>query len=236
MSTTISAVDRERKIEHGVLIDLTLIDPATDLPITYYISNCYKEIDYNGNTYQALAGFLTIGEIQNNISNANDELQIGLSAIPATYIAAVLGTPIKGGEVNIYRVFFDYNTQEVITGQVYKRFAGVISNYNVQEDIETLNQDVGVTHTITITASSVMGVLENKVSGRRTNKQDYQIVWPELANSATDPSMDRVDTLFNQSFDFGKPYTGKAANSVDGGNSGGPGQDVYDSSMYGPPG
>jgi len=297
MSTTISAVDTERKIEHGVLIDLTLDDE------TYYISNCYKSIDHNGNTYQALAGFLTVGEIQNNISNANDELQIGLSAIPSTYIAEVLGQPIKGGEVNIYRVFFDYNTQEVITGEVYKRFAGVISNYNVQEDIETLNQDVGVTHTITITASSVMGVLENKVSGRRTNQQDYQIAYTELPIvnriitaiatnvltsaghglgigdeivynditrtglingtiyyiiapvttntfklSATpggaslailngsglsldyysiDPSMDRVDTLFNQSFDFGKPYTAKAASVVDGGNVGGGVENEY---------
>jgi len=37
MTTTISAVDTERKIEHGVLIDLTL--DAT----TYYISNCYRK-------------------------------------------------------------------------------------------------------------------------------------------------------------------------------------------------
>jgi len=78
-----------------------------------------------------------------------------------------------------------------------------------------------VTHTITIIASSVMGVLENKVSGRRTNRQDYQIVYAELNNSATDPSMDRVDALFNQSFDFGKPYVGKAASSVDGPGAGG---------------
>jgi len=215
MTTTITAVDTERKIEHGVLIDLTLDGT------TYYISNCYKEVVYGGNTYQALAGFLTVSEIQSNISNANDEIQVGLSAIPPTYIAAVLGQPIKGGDVNIYRVFFDYNTQEVITGEVYKRFAGVISNYSVQEDIETLSQDVSVTHTITIIASSIMGVLENKVSGRRTNQQDYQIVWAEIGNSATDPSMDRVETLFNQSFDFGKPYTGKAASSVDGPSDGG---------------
>ena len=215
MTTVITAVDTERKIEHGVLIDLTLDGTI------YYISNCYKEVVYNGNTYQALAGFLNVGEIQNNISNANDELQISLSAIPPTYIAAVLGEPIKGGEINIYRVFFDYNTQEVITGEVYKRFAGVISNYSVQEDIETLNQDVSVTHTITIIASSIMGVLENKVSGRRTNKQDYQIVYAEIGNNSTDPSMDRVDTLFNQSFDFGKPYTGKAASDVNGDVGGG---------------
>jgi hypothetical protein len=212
MTTTISQVDN-RSIEHGVLIDLTLDGT------TYYISNCYKAIVHNGNTYEALAGFLTISEIQSNISNANDELQVSLSAIPATYIAATLGQPIKGGELNIYRAFFDYTTQEVVTGQVYKRFAGIISNYSVQEDIETQAQDIGVTHTITIIASSIMGVLESKISGRRTNRQDYQIVYSEIANSGSDPSMDRVETLFNSSFDFGKPYVAPAASSTAGINS-----------------
>jgi len=284
--TSISAVDTERSIEHGVLIDLTLDGTI------YYISNCYKNISYNGNTYTALAGFLSISEIQSNISNANDEIQVGISAIPPTYIAAVLGEPIKGGEINIYRAFFDYTTQEVITGQIYKRFAGIISNYSVQEDTETLNQDVDVTHTITIIASSVMGVLENKFAGRRTNRQDYQIYWDELpitfktitaissnvltsashglsvgdqityydttqlgltqgttyyviapvatdtfklSNQSggtsltltngsglsldwyyTDPSMDRVEALFNSSFDFGKKYVAPAASTVSG--------------------
>jgi hypothetical protein len=216
MSTIIPEVDTERKIEYGVLIDLTL--DAT----TYYVSNCYKEVVYDGNTYQALAGFLTVSEIQNNISNANDEVQVTLSAIPSTYIAATLDTQIKGGEINIYRVFFDYATQEVITNAVYRRFTGIISNYSVQEDITTTGQTPEVNHTITIIASSIMGVLENKVSGRRTNQEDYQIVWPELGNSASDPSMNRVEALFNSSFDFGKPYKASAASSVNSnGNSGG---------------
>jgi hypothetical protein len=217
MTTTIPAVDTERSIEHGVLIDLTLDST------TYYISNCWKSISYGGNTYQALAGFLTVSEIQSNISNANDEIQVSLSAIPPNYIAATVGTQIKGGEINIYRAFFDYRTQEVITGQIFKRFNGVISNFAVQEDINTLASIPEVNHTITITASSIMGVLENMVSGRRTNKEDYQIVWPELANSSTDPSMNRVETLFNQSFDFGKKYTGQAASTVNGGGSSGSG-------------
>lgn len=211
MSTIIPEVDTERRIEHGVLIDLTLDGT------TYYVSNCYKEITHDGNTYQALAGFLTVSEIQNNISNANDEVQVTLSAIPPTYIAATIDTQIKGGEINIYRVFFDYSTQEVITNAVYRRFTGIISNYSVQEDINTVGQTPEVNHTITIIASSIMGVLENKVSGRRTNQEDYQIVWPELGNSATDPSMNRVEALFNSSFDFGKPYKGNAASSVGGG-------------------
>lgn len=304
MTTTIDAVDTSRSIEHGVLIDLTLDST------TYYISNCWKAITYNGNTYQALAGFLNVSEIQSNISNANDELQVSLSAIPANYIAATVGTQIKGGEINIYRVFFDYRTQEVITGEIYKRFAGIISNFAVQEDINTLASIPEVNHTITITASSIMGVLENMVSGRRTNKDDYQIQWTELpivnriittiasnlltsANhglaigneivyndttqlgltngttyyiiapvatntftlSATptgaslsltngaglsldyyaiDPSMNRVETLFNQSFDFGKKYTGSAASTVNGGgSSGGGGGSSYDQDMYG---
>ena len=209
MTTTITQVD-ETSIEYGVLIDLTLDGT------TYYISNCYKSISYGGNTYLALAGFLSVSEIQNNISNANDEVQVSLSAIPPEYIAATLSEQIKGGEINIYRAFFDYRTQEVISGAIYKRFTGVISNFSVQEDLEAAGASPDVSHTITIIASSIMGVLENKVSGRRTNKQDYQIVWPELGNSSTDPSMDRVDTLYNQSFDFGKKYTGQAASNVNG--------------------
>jgi hypothetical protein len=304
MTTTISAVDTERKIEHGVLIDLTL--DAT----TYYVSNCYKDIVYDGNTYLALAGFLSVSEIQSNISNANDEIQVSLSAIPPTYIAATLGTQIKGGEINIYRAFFDYNTQEVITGQIYKRFTGIINNFAVQEDINTLASIPEVNHTITITASSIMGVLENMVSGRRTNKDDYQIQWTELpivnriitnitsnlltsaghglgigdeivyndttqlglTNGTTyyiiapvatntftlsatptgaslsltngaglsldyyaiDPSMNRVETLFNQSFDFGKKYSGSAASSVNGnGSSGGGSIDNTDNQTSG---
>jgi len=229
MTTTITEVDG-RSIEHGVLIDLTLDGT------TYYISNCYKSIVHNGNTYEALAGFLTVSEIQSNITNANDEIQVSLSAIPATYIAATLGEPIKGGEINVYRAFFDYTTQEVITGAIYKRFTGVISNFSVQEDLSVDNAEPEVTHTITIIASSIMGVLENKVSGRRTNKQDFKIVYSEIGNSSTDPSMTRVETLFNSSFDFGKPYVGKAASTVGGNNNNSSGNNSgYDQSMYGAP-
>jgi len=164
-----------------------------------------------------LLDFLSVSEIQSNISNANDEIQVSLSAIPATYIAATLGEPIKGGEVNVYRAFFDYTTQEVITGEIYKRFTGIISNFSVQEDFVFANFVPIFNPTITVIASSIMGVLENKMSGRRTNKQDYQIVWSELGNSSTDPSMNRVEVLFNSSFDFGKKYAAQAASDINGG-------------------
>lgn len=220
MTTAIPAVDTEVNIQHGVLIDLTLDDT------TYYISNCYTSITYNSNLYQALAGFLSVGEVQTNISNTNDEIQITLSAIPSNYIEKVLGEPIKGGSINIYRAFFDYNTQQVLTGQVYRRFTGVITNFSVQEDIDATGNP-SVTHTIVVQASSIMGVLENLFAGRRTNQQDYQRNYaPEryfTAAITTDPSMNKVAVLHNASFDFGKKYVGQAASTGTGTTNIGPG-------------
>ena len=202
MSVSIPAVGGN-VIEHGVLIDLTLNGT------TYYISNCYKSITHNGNTYIALAGFLQTSDIQNNINNSSEELQLSLSAIPSTYIEAILGEPIKGGSINIYRAFFDYKSQEVITGEVYKRFSGVITNFAVQEDTNITAQSADLTHTITVIASNVMGVLENRYAGRRTNQKDYQINYGEAyftTGITTDPSMNRVEALHNANFDFGRKY------------------------------
>jgi hypothetical protein len=219
MSTAITEVSSENDITHGVLIDLTLNGT------TYYISNCSTELVYNGNTYQALAGFLTVSEIQNNITNNNEELQIGLSAIPSVYISAILGQPIKGGQIVLYRVFFN-NTTNILTN-VYRRFSGIINNFAVQEDIDAANATPTSTHTITVIASNIMGILENKFSGRRTNKQDYQINYsPELfftSGITTDPSMDRVEALFNASFDFGRPYVMRGSGINNPGGGGNPG-------------
>lgn len=220
MTTPIAAVDTETKIEHGVLIDLTL--NGTE----YNISNCYKTIVHNSKTYTALAGFLAVSDIQNNISNSTEELQLGLSAIPSSYITAILGQPIKGGAISIYRAFFDYSTQEVLAGQIYKRFDGVITNFNVAEDTEINGQDAEITHTITVIASNVMGILENRIAGRRTNRQDYQFNWGErffTSGILTDPSMNRIETLHNASFDFGRKYQAPATSNTGSSNTGGGG-------------
>jgi len=216
MTTVITAVDTEVRIEHGVLIALTLNGTP------YYISNCYKTINYNGNDYTALAGFLSVSEIQSNISSTNDDIQVGLSAIPSAYITAILGQPIKGGQIEIYRAFFDYSTQEVLAGEIYKRFSGVITNFAVQEDFDNQGNP-SATHTITVTASSILGVLENKVTGRRTNADDLNVVYSEIGNSGSDLSFNRVAELHNAQFDFGRPYTAPASQTGTGGGQGGGG-------------
>ena len=118
---------------------------------------------------------------------------------------------IKGGTIRIYRVFFDTATQTVqnIGGvdQVFLRFDGIINNFAIQEDVASY-QTADVTHTISISASSILAVLENRTSGRRTNEQSYQQFYGEAnitGNIVNDPSMSRVVALRAASFDFGKP-------------------------------
>lgn len=209
MAQTIAAVDNPA-IEHGVLIDLTLPDPDTGDAVLYRISNCYTSVVYGGNTYTALGGFLQITDIQGDLQSTNNEITLGLSAIPAEYIEAIMGREIKGGTIRIYRVFFDTATQQIKniggTDQVFLRFDGYISNFAIQEDVASY-QTADVTHTITVTASSILGVIENRVSGRRTNTTSYQREYGEqYINSLilTDPSMDRVVALKAATFDFGK--------------------------------
>lgn len=246
MAQTIQAVTSPH-IEHGMLLDLILPNPDWDseLPegpsnlrnITYYISNCYTNVVYNGRTYVALAGFLDISDLQGDLQNTNNEMSISLSAIPSAYIEAIIGEPIKGGTIRIYRVFFDSETQLIkqVSGidQVFMRFDGIITNFAVQEDTGITDLAGGdVTHTITVTCSSVLGVLENRYSGRRTNTTSYQSTdgttadlrftnfyyyYPNATDRTiasleknittaikVDPSMDRVVALKNASFDFGK--------------------------------
>lgn len=211
MAQTITAVQNPH-IEHGILLDLTLPDPDTGTAALHRISNCYTNVVYNSNTYTALGGFLQTSDVQGDLQSTNNDITIALSAIPADYIEAVMKQEIKGGSVKIYRVFFDTVTQTVLPNQVFLRFDGIINNFAVQEDINSTSTFLPeVTYTISVTCSSILSILENRVSGRRTNRYSYQKYWSEqniTSAITTDPTMNRVVTLKAASFDFGKKING----------------------------
>lgn len=206
---TIASVQNTR-VDHGLLIEITI--EATVYRFTTGVNN----VTYLGQTYQPLGGFLGISDIQNTLSNSADEMTISLSGIESTYITAILGKTIKGGGVKIYRYFLDPATGS-ITNRIHTRFIGVIVNFTISEDIQNDPNNISVTYTISVICSSIFGVLDSRVSGRRTNQQDYQILYqrriPTLTNEnfitssiTADPSMNRVITLFDEKFDFGMPY------------------------------
>ena len=218
MSTSIPQV-ANTSISHAIFIDLTL--NANFTPTTYYISSAYKPITINGNTYTELGAFLQLGSITDDLKVTNGDLQISLSGIPSNvnYMDIVLSNPIKGGNVVVRRGFFDVNTMQPIANAMYERYRGVITNYAVDETTNFLTGEL--VNAITVSCASINTVLQNKVTGQRTNSTDRKRYYPG------DISFDRVADLTNTSFDFGKKYVGGRGYGGGGGGGGGRGFDDF---------
>ena len=209
MATTIAPVQQDH-ISSCILIDLTLDGT------TYYISSAYKPVTYNTNTYTELGSFLQISEFPEDIRTTNGDISITLSGIPSeqNYLSLILTTKIKGGTVNVYRGFYNTTTHELDTSEVYKRFSGIITNFAIQEDFtagKTLQ------NTVTVTCASINTLLENRITGQRTNPDDRVRLYPN------DQVFARVPELYNISFDFGKEYKATGGGYGGGGGRGGGG-------------
>ncbi len=197
MTTTIAALTATN-IKHCLLIDIVVNTT------TYYISNAYSPITYNGNTYTQLGHFMAMSEIQDDLKVTNNQISITLSGIPPddgspNYMSVVLNSNIKGSKIQIYRAFFNTTTGQYDATQVYLRFSGYISNYSLSENWDQENKLVS--NNIGIQCSSIHAIMEKRFSGRRTNDGD-QKRW-----FTGDTGMYRVKTLADTQFDFGKPLS-----------------------------
>jgi len=196
---TIAAAVTGTNITHGLLIDLTVNTS------TFYIANTYSPVVYNSNTYSAVGHFLGITDIQNDIRATNNNLTVSLSGIPSqggetepNWVSAVLGSKIKGSRIEIRRVFFNSDTYAIEPGQVYLRFRGYVSNFSLADSIDSATL-IGTT-SVSLQCSNINAVIEKRLGGRRTNKEEQRRRYPN------DTSMDRVRVISNKPFDFGKPY------------------------------
>ena len=201
MSTSIPAL-LNPDIKHCLLIDITINSS------TYYISNAYSPIVYNGNTYTQLGNFMGMSEIQDDLRITNNQIAIQLSGLPPddgspNYMGIVLNSSIKGGKIQIYRAFFNSGNYDAT--QVYLRFSGYISNYSLSENWDQDNKLTS--NTIGIQCSSIHAIMEKKYTGRRTNDADQQFWYPG------DTGMYRVKALADSQFDFGKPYSAPSSPS-----------------------
>ena len=206
MATTITPVQGDH-ISSCLLIDLT-IDSTT-----YYITSAYKPVTYNSNTYTELGSLLQVSDVQEDIRTTNGDISVTLSGIPSeqNYLSLILTTPVKGGEIKVYRGFYDTTTHELDASEVYLRFSGVITNFAITEDFAPTQT---LTNSVTVTCASINSVLETKISGQRTNPDDRERLFPN------DAVFDRVPELYNISFDFGKEYQSGGGGYGGGGGGG----------------
>lgn len=167
----------------------------------YTFSSSYQEETIDGLIYSPLGGLLAVGVQQRDIRATSADTSVSLSGIDGNNMAIVLGSLIRGSKLEITRGF--YNNNYILTSNA-KRFTGIVTNYNISEE----RQDQDDNFTITLNASSFKSVLENRIAGRKTNSESWKETNP------TDTSMDRVPSLSDRAFDFGKtPVQGATTQS-----------------------
>lgn len=162
-------------------------------------SDYYKAQTFSGTNYQALGQLVSVTNSSSSLRATNEEITVTISGIPAGRVSEILDNKIKGSRIEVYRAFFNAETGELlnIVGNPAGKFKGVISNYSISDDLGE-GDDTG-TVAIVLTATSVVDLLNNKVTGRRTNPLDHKEFYPG------DASMDRVPALAKSNFNFGAP-------------------------------
>jgi hypothetical protein len=221
--TTINAVTGSQ-INHAEFVKLTVGNAAT----VYTFCNAAAPITVGGITFANLGALLNVGDVQRDIKATSDDMTIALTGIDPTNVGIILGNDIKGSLVEVWRGFFDSNNQIITTPttQFFKRYQGIINSVSVTEDFNSEARTRIAT--CSISCSSMRRILENRLSGVKTNQNNWQFIY------AGDTSMNRVSEISNQYFDFGSPpmtQTQASETTVtmdSGGDSGGDGGGVGD--------
>jgi len=178
-----------RSIQTNLFVKLVIPGYAT---LTF--SDYHRSYTIDGTNYTGLGQLLSVGNTEDSLRAAPSDITISISGIPSQNVTDVLNNKIKGSECKIYRAFFDPTTASLlpVLGNPAGKFQGVVSNYDITDDLD-MGDDTG-TVTLTLTVTSVVELLQNKVTGRRTNPQDFP-----------DGEMARVLPLQKSNFNFGAP-------------------------------
>jgi hypothetical protein len=192
--TTINAVTGYQ-INHAEFVKLTVGNAGT----VYTFCNAAAPNTVGGITFSNLGALLSVGDVQRDIKATSDDMTIQLTGINPTNVALILSSDIKGSLVEVWRGFFDSNNQILTspTTQFFKRYQGIINSVSITEDFNSEARTRIAT--CSISCSSMRRILENRLSGVKTNQNNWQFLYQD------DTSMNRVSEISNQYFDFGSP-------------------------------
>jgi len=162
---------------------------------TFYFSDFNRPITLGGIEYTGIGNLLSVTDSYSELKVNQSEVTITISGIPNISITDFLNNKIKGSRISIVRAFFDPTTGAVldIPGNPTGKFTGLLNNYSVSETWAGQS----ASNTISLMCTSIVGLIQNKIGGRRTNSVDQKNLYP------SDTSMDRVAGLANSNFNFG---------------------------------
>lgn len=155
--------------------------------------------------FNALGQLVRVNDVTRDIKSTANETTFSLIGIDTANLGFVLGQQIKGSQIEAWKGFFNTNGELITSGGaggLYQYFNGYISSYVIAEQwMEEVRSYVGV---ITVAASSIQLILQNRIAGRYTNDSSWQFF------NSGDTSMNRVSVIQNVNYFFGK---GAAPNS-----------------------
>lgn len=155
--------------------------------------------DVDSEPFDALGILLNVGDVQRDIKSTSNETTVTMTGIDTSMLGWVLGQNVKGAQIQMWHGFFDSNGALITTGGtggLYQFFNGYINSFSISEQwMEEQKMYVG---TITVSASSIQLVLQNRIAGRYTNNNSWQFFNP------SDTSMNRVSVIENANYMFGK--------------------------------
>lgn len=149
--------------------------------------------------FDAVGVLMKIGDAQKDIKSTANETTFTLIGIDTAMLGWVLSLNVKGSKIEAWNGFFDVNGALITTGGsggLYKFFTGYVSSFSISEEwLEDARQFVG---TITVAASSIQLILQNRTAGRYTNNNSWQFF------NSGDTSMNRVAFISTINYYFGK--------------------------------
>jgi hypothetical protein len=165
METIPAVAGNKALVINAEFVKLTIFNDVSNTANVsiYTFSSSYKAETIDGQVYSPLGGLLAVGIQQRDIRATSADTSVTLSGIDGNNIYVVLANKIKGSEIEIIRGFYDNNY--TLTSSAH-RFTGIVTSYNIAED---RSEDTD-NFMVTISASSFLSVLENRISGRKTNK------------------------------------------------------------------
>jgi hypothetical protein len=149
--------------------------------------------------FSALGLLVRVGDATRDIKSTANETTFTVVGIDTAMLGLVLGQQIKGSQIEAWKGFFDTDGNLITgggSGGLYQFFNGYISSFTISEQwMEEVREFVGI---ISMSASSIQLILQNRVAGRYTNNNSWQFFNP------TDPSMNIVPFISTINYQFGK--------------------------------
>lgn len=198
----IEPVDGTNNIRYADFVRITTPDN------TYLFTTAPSNMtipDVDAAEFNSVGVLIKVGEAQRDIKSTANETTVTMTGIDTAMLGFVLGQQVKGSQIELWHGFFGINGALITTGGVgglYQFFNGYISSFSISEQwMEEVRMYVG---TITVSASSIQLILQNRIAGRYTNNNSWQFF------NSGDTSMNRVNFIETINYQFGK---GASANS-----------------------